>query len=331
MAVFEMSADLSFLETSLKQLNAITEESYSEQIAPIALKLWQKHLQLENPQWKFIIAKPFSIKGKHGSAHVMAMVDKRLPDIGLVGYFACTDSAAGAKVLEEASDWLNKEHGLKDVYGPINGTLPSDYRLNLDNDFRFPGEPVNPLWYVDAFEKAGFGVFNRYVSGISKHYQLLMKLVIRKPRKEYRHLTVRSFNASKLKEDFKIYHQLRNAIFPFQSVYCPAISLQERVYNSSGKFDPKYTYFLVDKGREVGFVMAYAYDQQLVLKTIGLLPEYQGKRLSGLLLKPIHDQASSEGLNKAIYGMVRVGNAAYRMKKPGVKVFRKYVTMRKQL
>jgi len=331
MAIFEMSTDLSFLKTSLKQLNAITKESYNEQITPIALKLWRKHLQPENPQWGFITAKPFSINGRNGSAHVMAMVDKRLPDIGLVGYFACTNSAVGAKALEKAAEWLKKEYKLKDVYGPINGTLPSDYRLNLNDDFRFPGEPVNPSWYIDAFEKAGFGVFNRYVSGISKHYQLLMKLVIRKPRKEYRHLTVRSFNTSKLKEDFKIYHELRNAIFPFQSVYCPAISLKERAYISSGKFDPKYTYFLVDKDHEVGFVMAYAYGQQLILKTIGLLPEYQGKRLSGLLLKPIHDQASREGLGTAIYGMVRVGNAAYKMKRPGVKVFRKYVTMHKEL
>ncbi len=326
-----MSTELSFLKTSLRQMNAITEVAYNEQIAPVALKLWQKHLQPQNPQWKFVTAKPFSIKDKSGSAHVMAMVDKRLPDIGIVGYFACTNSAVGAKVLEKAAQWFKKEYGLKDVYGPINGTLPSDYRLNLEDDFRFPGEPVNPSWYVDAFEKAGFGVFNRYVSGISKHYQLLMRLVIRKPQQEYRHLTVRTFDIKNLKEDFKVYHELRNAIFPLQSIYCPAISLEERVYNSSGKFDPKYTYFLVDKGHEVGFVMAYTYDQQLILKTIGLLPEYQGKRLSGLLLKPIHEQARKEGLGTAIYGMVRVGNAAYKMKRPGVKIFRKYITMHKEL
>jgi hypothetical protein len=331
MDAHKMSTGLSFLETSLTQLNAITKESYNEQIAPVALKLWRKHLRPENPQWEFITAKPFSFKDMSGSAHVIAMVDRRLPNIGLVGYFACTNSVVGAIVLEEAVEWLKNAYGLKDVYGPINGTLPSDYRINLDDDFCFPGEPVNPSWYINAFEKAGFGVFNRYVSGISKHYQLLMKLVIRSPHKGYRHLTVRPFNTDKHEEDFKTYHGLRNAIFPFQSIYCPAISLSERIYNSSGKFDPKYTYFLVDKGLDVGFVMAYAYNQKLVLKTIGLLPEYQGKRLSGLLLKPIHDQASKAGLGMAIYGMVRVGNTAYKMKKPGVKAFRKYVTMHKTL
>jgi hypothetical protein len=319
------------LKSSLAQLNAITNEAYHEDIRQVALNLWEKHLQPKNPQWKFLTAKPFYLKNKDGSAHVMAMVDKRLPEIGIVGYFACTNSAVGAQVLKQSADWLKEEYGLKDIYGPINGTLPSDYRLNLRDSFCFPGEPVNPTWHIDAFHEAGFNVFNRYVSGISQHYQLLMKLVIRKPKKGYENLTVRSFNNKKFKQDFKKYHDLRNAIFPFQSIYCPAISLEERVYNSSGKFDPNYTYFLVDKRREVGFIMAYAHEGRLILKTIGLLPEYRGKRLSGLLLKPIHDQASKQDLKTAVYGMVRVGNAAYKMKRPGVRVFRKYVTMHKSV
>jgi len=322
---------LSFLKSSREQLNAIAEVAYNDEIKPVAKNLWKKHLNPVNPQWKFITAKPFSVKGKNGSAHVLAMVDKRLPNIGIVGYFACTNSEVGAEVLDQASAWLKTEHTLKDVYGPINGTLPSDYRLNLDDDFRFPGEPVNPKVSVDAFQEAGFEVFNRYVSGISKHYQLLMKLVIKKSTKDYSRLVVRPFDIGNQERDFKIYHDLRNGIFPYQSIYCPAISLEERVYNASGKFDPKYTYFLMDHNKEIGFVMAYAYQDQLVLKTIGLLPKYRGKKLSGLLLKPIHDQAAKEGLKSAIYGMVRVGNAAYKMRKPGVRVFRRYVTMHKKV
>ena len=320
-----------FLQSSLEQLNAITNEAYNLDIRPIALSLWKKHLQLKNPQWKYITARPFYIKSKGGSAHVIAMVDKRLPSIGIVGYFACTNASVGSQVIGQAANWLKEEFGLKDIYGPINGTLPSDYRLNLKDDFWFPGEPVNPTWHMDAFREAGFNVFNRYVSGISKHYQLLMKLVIRRPNKGYRHLKVRSFDSKRLKQDFRKYHELRNDIFPLQSIYCAAISLEERVYNSSGNFDPDYTYFLTDRGSEVGFIMSYAHEGRLILKTIGLLPEYRGKGLAGLLLKTVHDQAESECLKTAIYGMVRVGNNAYKMRKPGVRVFRKYVTMHKEM
>lgn len=322
-----MSISRAALKTSLENLNAITNEAYNDQIRPVALRLWKKHLQPENPQWKFITAKPFIIKDKNGSAHVMAMLDKRLPGIGIVGYFTCTSSTAGVKVLEKATEWLKKEKSVKDIYGPINGALPSDYRLNLKDDFCFPGEPVNPRWHIEAFERAGFEVFNRYVSGISKHYLTLMKLAIKKPKKGFEHLTARPFNTKDLRHDFTIYHDLRNAIFPFQSVYCPAISLEERIYNASGKFDSNYTYFLVDRNREVGFIMAYAYKNKLIVKSIGMLPEYRGKRLRGLLIKPIRDQAKKEGLEACIYAMVRVGNGIYKTRSFGVKIFRKYVTM----
>ena len=326
-----MSTEISFLQASLKQLNAITNEVYNEQIRSVALSIWQKHLQPENPQWDYISAHPFSVNDKSGSAHVLAMFDKRLPDIGIVGYFACTNSAVGAKVLEQATSWLKKKYAINNVYGPINGTLPSDYRLNLNDDFRFPGEPVNPVWYMDAFRLAEFETYNRYVSAKVKHYQLVMKLVRRKPPRKYTNLKIRAFDTKQHKRDFKIYHELRNAIFPPESIYCPAISLEERIYNSPGKFDPNYAYFLTDNDREIGFIMAYVYENQLVLKTIGLLPEYQGKKLSGLLLRPLHDHASKEGLDTVIYGMVRVGNTVYKSRRPGVKAFRKYVTMHKKL
>jgi hypothetical protein len=87
----------------------------------------------------------------------------------------------------------------------------------------------------------------------------------------------------------------------------------------------------MDHDKEVGFVMAYVYQNQLVLKTIGLLPNYRSKNLSGLLLKPVHEHAAKAGIKTAIYGMVRVGNTAYKMKRPGVRVFRKYVTMHKSI
>lgn len=318
---------MDFLQNSLEQLNGITNEVYNDQICAVALDLWRKHLSPDNPQWNFITAKPFYIKGARESAHVMAMIDKRLQGVGIVGYFACTEQEAGTIVLEQASQWLRSMHTIKNVYGPINGTLPSDYRLNLNDNFGFPGEPVNPSWYIDAFKSAGFTVFNKYESGISSLWLIKMKIALSRPSKVHDYVTTRPFNIDDYDKDFEIYHELRNAIFPFQSVYCPAISLEERYYNSSGKFDPRYTYFLSDRGRDIGFIMAYPYEDRLILKTIGILPEYQGKDLSSLLLKPIYEHAKKDGIHKVIYGMVRVGNVIHKTKNPSVKIFRHYVTM----
>jgi GNAT superfamily N-acetyltransferase len=322
-----------FLRSSLKQLIKITVMSHSEEISTIANLVWRKHLQAENPLWKFVTARPFSINDKNGSAHVIAMVDRRLPTIGLVGFFACTNPSVGAKVLKQASAWLKEENGIKDVYGPINGTITRDYRLNLSDDYRVPGEPVNPIWYVDAFKEAGFTVFNRYVSGISRHYSLFIKLIsMKKPAKDYSHIVLRPFDAHHKLKDLKKYHELMNAIFPSQSIYCPVLSWEERVYNIADRdpiFDPNYTYFLEEHSRTIGFIVAYPYQKKLIVKTIGLLPEHRGKNLSVLLIKKVHDQAKKDGLEAAIYATIRVGNAVYKMKRPGVKVYRKYVTMHK--
>jgi GNAT superfamily N-acetyltransferase len=324
------TSQVSSLRSSLKLLKAITKKTHNEEIAPIALVIWEKHLQPENPLWKNIVTKPFRVDDK---AHVMAMLDPRLPGLGLVGFFGCTDINSGSQVLLKACDWL-KEQGIDNVYGPINGTITRDYRLNLADDFRVPGEPVNPLFYIDAFRKAGFGVFNQYVCGIAKHYKLFNKLFIRIPPKDYSHLSVRAFNIKSQIDDLKIYHELMNLIFPSQSIYCPVITWEERYYNVADKdpiFDPSYTYFLEDGGQPVGMVVAFPYKGKLILGVLGILPEYRGHHISGLLIRKVHEQASRDHLEAAVYAMIRVGNQVYKMKHPGVKVYRRYVTMRKQI
>ena len=321
------------LPDSLKLLYSITDIAYADSILPEAKSIWTKHLQEANPLWKHVAAKSFSIESESGSAHVMAMLDDRLPGIGMVGFFATTNLECGAEVLNNASDWLNQKRGIKDIYGPINGTITRDYRLNLADDFQIPGEPVNPSWYIDAFKNAGFEVYNRYVSGRANHFNLLTRLI--KPvgnSKELAGIKLRAFDVKNQLNDFKKYHELMNAIFPSQSIYCPVLSWEERLYNLDLKdpiFNPYYTFFLEDDSRIIGFIVAYPYNDQLVVKTIGLLPEYRGRRLSSILLKKVHDQASLDGLSAAIYSTVRVGNTAYKMKRPGVKIFRKYVTMKK--
>jgi len=319
------------LRDSLSLLNTITRKSYNDKICDVALAFWEKNLQAQNPQWKYVRFKSFRVDGSRGKAHVFAMVDRRLPSMGIVGYFACTNTEVGTEVLNSACKWLKDVHTVKDVYGPINGTLPNDYRINLSDDFVFPGEPVNPSWYLEAFTAAGFSEFNRYGSGRLRYFNIVLRGAFKHKYSIEESFSVRPFVGGVKGNDFKKYHELRNRIIPQQSIYCPSISLEERIYNSSGKFDPKYTFFLLDGQKEVGFVMAYIYEQRLILKTIGILPKYRGMHLSRLLLEPIHKNAAKEGAKTAIYAMVREGNEVHRRKHPLARVFRHYVTMRKSV
>jgi GNAT superfamily N-acetyltransferase len=315
------------LADSHRQLKRITHQSYNDKIRDIALAKWEKDLSVDNPQWQFLEIKSFTIHEEEDSAHVLAMVDSRLPNKGLVGYFACTNSVTGARVLKQAISWLKTKKAMVDIYGPINGTLPNDYRLNTKDDYIFPGEPVNPVWHIDAFKKAGFKVFNNYVSGKLRFFTIWKKLNLKKKPSDISTFTVRAFSQIDYENDFHIYHDLRNQIFPFQSVYCAVISLAERKYNSPGKFDPDYTYFLLKDAQTIGFIMAYLHQDTLIIKTIGILPEFRGKGLSALLLDPVYDHASRHNIHTVIFGMVRVGNSVYNRRNPFAKIFRRYVTM----
>lgn len=318
------------LRTSLKLLTDITSRTHNAEIAPHANAIWRKHLQVENPLWKHVEVKAFTLRRDDDAAHVMAIIDSRLPDLGLVGFFGATSHELGVEVLGRAGEWL-KARGLKDVYGPINGTITRDYRFNLADDYKIPGEPVNPTWYIDVFRSAGFEVFNRYVSGIAKFAQLYVRLVTRKkPIAGYEHVTLRHFDPRRRTQNIATYHTLMNEIFPHQSIYCPVITLEERLYNLSD-FDPDYCYFLYDGKRVIGFIVAHPHEGNLILKTIALLPEYRGKKLADILVRRVHEQAKQDGLKASVYSTIRVGNAVYRARRPGVRIYRQYVTMHKSL
>lgn len=141
---------------------------------------------------------------------------------------------------------------------------------------------------------------------------------------------LRQFSSTEQQRDLRTYHDLMNAIFPVQSVYCPVISMAEREYNYakvSPMFDADYSWFLESEGQAVGFVVAYGDDDRLVLKTIGVLPERRLGRAFPRLLQAIHHRAENNGIKQIIYGIVRQGNAVDKMRPAEVPVVRRYVTM----
>lgn len=281
-------------------------------------------------------AKSFIASNPHeATAHVIAMVDERLPKIGLLGFFGADNETAGIDVLAQATQWLKDEHHVSVAYGPINGATSGSYRFNLLDDFMLPGEPVNPVFYIDIFKRAGFLTYNNYVTGISKHYQAFMKLhLLHRPPPSTPGLHVEPFNRDHPDATLKAYHGIMASVFPGNSDYAAKVSWREREFNTdkdSPIYTSEYCYYLYEKRKRIGLIIAYPYVDNLVIKTIAILPEYQHQNLSSILLKTVHDQAAKNGLSAAIYSTIKVGNAIYRMRQPGVNVYRRYITLQKQL
>ncbi len=321
-------------DESLDLMESIAKSIYEDRSKDYALQIWRRGLSSKNPSWKYIDFKVHSSDAGKERAHVLSMIDKRLPAIGFVGYFAADSVQSGADVLKKACEAL-KMKGIQNVYGPIDGIIINNYRLNYAPDVLFPGEPVNPLLHFECFKQAGFRDFNSYQSGMSslKNTRLL-ELFKRPPVDKFPDVKLRDFDQSDFKNEFSKLIDLVNDIFPSQSVYCSEYSNAEFFYifgDQRHMFNSRYCIFLEDKGRPVGAIFSYPHNDSLIIKTVGVKKKYQGSGISKLLIKEIHKRAREDGLKSAIYALVRDNNRISKMRRPGVKTVRKYATMKKEL
>jgi hypothetical protein len=98
------------------------------------------------------------------AGRISAMINKDLKDeegkqIGTIGFFECVDDRLVAEeLLNSAIRFLNNEHGIKKIYGPMNFDIWHGYRFMIKGFERelFPGEPYNKTYYNDMFVENGF-------------------------------------------------------------------------------------------------------------------------------------------------------------------------------
>lgn len=87
---------------------------------------------------------------------------------GFVGHF-CTvgDNEPEDLVFSAAYEWA-KAQGIEVLYGPIDFSTHFDYRLltatSGEPQLPFPGEPYNPGWFPQRFERQCFSVSHLYTS-----------------------------------------------------------------------------------------------------------------------------------------------------------------------
>jgi hypothetical protein len=89
------------------------------------------------------------------------MVDAESKAVGCIGHFeADNDPTVANDLLATARDWLRREHGLRRVWGPLQGDIWHGYRLMTKGfgERPFAGEPYNRPYYPNLFERAGFVV-----------------------------------------------------------------------------------------------------------------------------------------------------------------------------
>lgn len=309
-------------QKSIDLLQNIGQEVYTESIYTGLQQYWVKALSPDNPLWQFVESKAFTVDS---SAHLLAMQDNRNKQIGFIGFYEAIEQVDTQQIIQDAVVWL-KERGVKKIVSTFDGSIIQNYRFNQDADQAFFGEPTNPSYYIDNFSKYGFKPMNHYVSGIRSDFNTILPYV----ETDLGEYSIRQVNPKNIKQDMKIIYDIAMRSFENTSEYFVHFTWQEFWYwyeTSIAKADLRYIEILYHKQEPIGMCYSFVEGKQLIMKTIGVIPEYQGQGVSRFLAFSQHTKAKEDKLESVIYALIRTGNVVSKMPYPGVEIFRKYQTL----
>ncbi|MAG47154.1 hypothetical protein CL617_00990 [archaeon] len=305
----------------------------------------KKTISKRNPSFGFVTIRNF-IAYKEGIVvgHISAIIDKRQKDnnslIGIIGFYECIDDdKISSLLINKAIDYLHENKCVR-IRGPINVSIWSTYRFVVDqkdND-SFILEPLTKNYYIKQFSNEGFKVIEKYGSAQRIDFNTILPFV----KTDYEFILNEGYNIKTLDKDnftqgILSIKEMVQEIFRDSNSFIE-ISKGEYLYlyeDYERMLDQTFIQIISNSdGRDVGFctsIIDPLQKQTIVLKTIGVLPEYQGKRVGAALLYEQHKKAQELGATKEIYALIKIGNIITKLPYPGIEVIRKYVLMEKDL
>ncbi len=151
-------------------LVALVSRVYKEhpQYAKLRARMVMKALSPMNPFFGHGTCRGFlACSGEEPIAHACAIVDWRLPGVGIIGFFeSMLDSEAARLVLKEAVAFLAGS-GATSIRAPIDLTTWNGFRVSYpDGEEPFFSEPYTRGYYRGFFAKGGFSIAQHNVSTI---------------------------------------------------------------------------------------------------------------------------------------------------------------------
>lgn len=277
----------------------------------------------ENPQVRFL---PFSAE----NGHLALIVDARRPEGEAFFGFMEGDEATLAALWEECVR-VAKSEGIRRLLGPVNGSAWHQYRAMTETDGSpyFKSELPSLPHYAPFLSARGPETTVGYYSAYRTKFDAILALGVgAKERAEAAGLTVERVDAPGLPELSSVV-ALSRAIFKDNWGYTELSDAEFAALYGPGKLASSFRrmYFLSHAGKRIGFGSTFNEPGGVMLcKTIGLLPEYQGKGLGNLLAYEMHKDAAEEGIGKIMYALIREGNNIQRFPVEDAVVFRKYAT-----
>lgn len=288
-----------------------------------------------NKIWNYIAFKDDEIIG-----HISAIIDQRLLDkkIGLIGFFECIDNPEISNLLiNKAIDKLKFED-CDILRAPINLTIWDSYRftINQNNEDIFYFEPLTKGYYPSLFRNNGFYEIENYFSADRTDFNTILDYTLEDYKKLIRAgYKFRVLPKENIQKDLKSIYSLSKNIFKGSKNFVN-LSLDEFNYLYLGmekEFDLNFVEIASDSsGKDVGFCFSLEDPLNLdtiILKTIGVLPEYQGNKIGAGLLYSQHKKAKDLGYKKFIYALIHDDTKIKKLPYPGARIIRNYKTYEK--
>ncbi|MGD0976895.1 MAG: GNAT family N-acetyltransferase [Minisyncoccia bacterium] len=290
-------------------------------------------LKPKNHFYKFAdIQNFFALEHDSPQGHISAMIDNRLPGVGLVGFFESSNAEIADKLIDLSIEYF-REKGVTTIRGPIDLSIWHRYRFanpaDTGNIFLF--EPFNKPKYPEYFSNYGFKIAEKYFSGLRTDFNDIINYTKDGYDKAcQKGFKIRTIKLNEFNEELKIIHRLSLEIFKESWSFVP-ISFEEfsSIYKGiEKKINPRFCEFICDGKKEIGFCFSIpdftSREKKLIIKTIGVLPEYQGQNLGLALIYDQHVKAKADNFETIVYALMKYGNRASQINPYGAKIFRDY-------
>ena len=249
------------------------------------------------------------------------------------------------KVFEEL-----KKEGIEIIIGPLNGTTWNTYRYVTEKGSRrqFLLEPWNEDYSVSLFEKLGFKPLAGYIStvmeGMDSDGRRNLNKKIEKLKKfdYYKDIKVESAENKDLLTVLNKVYDLTVEAFKNNFLYS---ELEREIFlkmymSYEDKIIKKFFKMLYLGDELIGYVFGIPDYAELgykgkidtiILKTIAVSPEYNGKGMGYILINSLIEEAEKEGYENVIYALMHQSNVSKNIGLLLGNMLRKYTLFIKEL
>jgi len=263
--------------------------------------------------------------------------------LGLIGHYAASDGQGGDEVLREASAILAKA-GCTFAVGPMDGSTWRRYRLLTERGDEpvFFLEPDNPDDWHTHFDARGFSPVAHYFSAVNDDIGRCSFPEPVERRLLGAGVSLRTMDPHDLEHELGVFWSVARQSFVSNFLYTPIAESEFRDMYAPllPAVNPDWVILAEQAGRPVGFSfcvpdLLQAKRGQVIdtaiIKTLAVIPQYQGKGLGSLLLHRSTLAAREGGIRRLILALMHERNPSRRLNRSLMRDFRRYTLFGRRL